>query len=486
MDRAALDNKRFDSLSKEELIALVVQLFERVAALEEQNKALMAQLAQNSRNSSQPPSSDGYQKAQPKSQRGKSGRPSGGQPGHPGRTLKQVAHPDHIEVLEVKVCTQCGFDLSTHGAAQEVEVRQVFDLPQLTAQVREYRARTKECPCCGTQVKAAFPPGVTQPVQYGARLQAAVTYCSQYQWLPYERLQALFHDLFQVDVSQGTVDNVLKRGYGKLEEFERRIKEQIIDSAVAHFDETGLRVIKSLNWLHVAATDTLTAYHIDAKRGEPAMHRMGILPRFAGTAVHDHWASYYRYDCQHALCNAHHLRELTFAEEEHQQHWAAQMRECLLEANAAVIAAKARGATRLAPARREYFSMRYSRILRQGRAELPQLPANHPRGKRGRIKQHKIKNLHDRLKNHKNDTLAFLYNFSVPFTNNQGEQDIRMTKVKQKISGCFRSMQGARVFARVRGCISTVKKQGHNVFEALTALFEDPMAFTRRLTEPIV
>jgi transposase len=461
------------SWSKEELIALILQLCARVSELE-------AQLANNSRNSSKPPSSDGYGKPQPKSRREKSGRRSGGQPGHVGSTLELVEQPDQTVVCRVGVC-ECGCDL-TGCAAVEVERRQVFELPVMKLHVTEYQAQIKTCPQCGQPVKAAFPAAVSQPVQYGPRAHAAMTYLSQYQLLPYERLQELLHDLFQMDVSQGTLDNVLKRGYEKLAGFEEQVKERIRNSGVVHFDETGMRVVKDLHWLHVASTPEFTAYHIDAQRGKPAMEAMGILPDFTGTAVHDSWTSYYAYECEHALCNTHHLRELIFAYEEHGQQWAARLKACLLEANEEVTAAKTRGATELPARRLQYFSGRYSRILREGREELPLLPARHA-GQRGRAKQHKVKNLHDRLRDHKTEVLAFLYDFSIPFTNNQGEQDVRMMKVKQKISGCFRSIDGARIFARIRGCLSTIKKQGHNALQAMTMLFEDHVDFTRKMTE---
>lgn len=446
--------------------------------MEAQMSELKARLAKNSRNSSKPPSSDGYGKPKPKSRREKSDRRSGGQPGHAGSTLQLAEHPDQTVVCQVEVCA-CGCDLRGR-AAVEVERRQVFELPEIKLHVTEYQAQIKECPQCGRQVKAAFPAAVSQPVQYGPRAQAAMIYLSQYQLLPYERLQELLHDLFQMDVSQGTLDNVLQRGYEKLAGFEEQVKERIRSSAVAHFDETGMRVVKDLGWLHVASTPELTAYHIDAQRGQPAMEAMGILPNFTGTAVHDSWASYYAYPCKHALCNAHHLRELIFAHEEHGQQWAARLKACLLEANEEVMAAKARGATALPARRLQSISARYSRILREGREELPQIPAKLA-GRRGRVKQHKVKNLHDRLSARKAEVLAFLYDFSIPFTNNQGEQDVRMMKVKQKISGCFRSLDGARIFARIRGCLSTVKKQGHNALQAMTVLFEDHAAFTRKI-----
>jgi len=466
-------SESLSSWSNEELIALILQLCARVSELE-------AQLAKNSRNSSKPPSSDGYGKPQPKSRREKSGRRSGGQPGHAGSTLKLVEQPDQTVVCGAGVCA-CGCDL-TGCAAVGVERHQVFELPVMKLHVTEYQAPIKVCPQCGGQVKAAFPTAVSQPVQYGPRAQAAMTYLSQYQLLPYERLQELLHDVFQMDVSQGTLDNVLKRGYEKLAGFEEQVKERIRDSRVAHFDETGMRVVKDLHWLHVASTPEFTAYHIDAQRGQPAMEAMGILPGFTGTAVHDSWTSYYAYECEHALCNAHHLRELIFAHEEHGQQWAARLKACLLEANEEITTAKTRGATQLPARRLQYFSDRYSRILREGREELPLLPAR-PAGQRGRAKQHKVKNLHDRLRDRKTEVLAFLYDFSIPFTNNQGEQDVRMMKVKQKISGCFRSFDGARIFARIRGCFSTVKKQGHNALQAMTMLFDDHVDFTRKMTE---
>lgn len=469
------------------LIPLLVQLLERCRALEAQNQAFTEQLAKNSRNSHKPPSSDGYQKPCPKSRRERTGRKSGGQPGHPGETLKQVQPADFIApLLQVKVCSECGVDLSAHQAKQ-IEKRQVFDLPPIRVRVTEYQGEVKDCPGCGAQLKAHFPARVTQPVQYGPHVQGLLTYCSQYQLLPSERLVEMCQDLFALQISEGTLHNVLNRGYEELEEFDERVKDRIAQSEVGNFDETGMRVgkSKSPHWLHVASTDKLTAYHIDSERGQAAMEAMGILPRFAGTAVHDHWASYYTYDCDHSLCNAHHLRELTFAEEQHQQRWAAELMVCLLQANEEVIAAKARGKTKLSAERLDYFSNRFSRILRQGRAELPVLAVPSGPKKRGRIKQHKVKNLHDRLREHKSEVLAFMYDFRVPFTNNQGEQDLRMAKVKQKISGCFRSFRGAQIFARFRGYISTAKKQGHNVFEALTAVFEDSAALWQRLTEPI-
>ena len=469
--------KTLSNTEKDELIILLskqVELLQaqcaRIAGLEKEIDELKDKQAKNSRNSSKPPSSDGYGKPKPKSQRKKSGRPSGGQPGHKGNTLKQIEHPDHIHNHAVSSCTCCDADLSNQRIIA-YEARQVFDLPEINAVVTEHRAQIKTCPHCATRVKATFPVNVTQRVQYGHRVQATAAYLSQYQLLPYQRLQELFSDLFQIKLSQGTLNNILNRGHQQLEPFENAVKSILKRSGVAHFDESGIRLKKKLNWLHVASTEQLTCYHIDPKRGQSAMEVMGILPAFQGYAVHDHWASYYTYDCQHVLCNAHHLRELTFAHEQHQQRWAAQLSQCLLDAKREVDAAKARDARSLGASRVTYFKRRYGRLLRAGRAEVPVLAVDKTK-KRGKTKQHKVKNLHDRLVNHKKEVLAFLVDFSLPFDNNLAERDVRMVKVKQKISGCFRSDQGAKTFCRVRGYISTVRKQGHNVYSALRDAFD--------------
>jgi transposase len=438
--------------------ALIEELLSRIERLE-------SQLAKTSRNSSRPPSSDGYRKPKPKSRRKQSTRVSGGQPGHKGTTLEAVEHADETEVLGVERCQRCGHSL-VKQAVSGYERRQVFDVPAPRLHVKEYQAEIKECGCCGASQRAAFPEAVSQAVQYGECVKAMVVYLSQYQLLPDRRLQELLRDLFGVAISQGTLHTILNQCAERLEPFERAVEEQLIASPVAHFDETGMRVANELHWLHVCSTEKLTCYHIDKKRGAVAMDSMGILGRFEGTAVHDHWKPYYRYDNEHALCNAHHLRELIHAHEQHGQRWAQQLIECLLNAKAEVDVAIGRGRCSLAKARLDYHQRRYSRLLRQGREELAQIES--PQGKRrGPRKQHPAKNLHDRLTRHKYEVLAFLYDFSIPFDNNQAERDLRMGKVKQKISGCFRSLNGAQAFARVRGYLSTARKNSLNIFDSL-------------------
>lgn len=438
--------------------ALIKELLARVEQLESQR-------SKNSRTSSKPPSSDGYQKPKPKSRRTKSQRSSGGQPGHKGSTLKRVAQPDEIETLPLRDCHRCGQSLVAQ-AVKGTECRQVFDVPPPRLHVKAYHAEIKACPGCGKTSRAPFPAAVTQPVQYGQHIKAMVVYLSQYQLLPYRRLQELLHDLFNVHLSQGTIHTILNQCFARLHSFDQAAKMQLMDSPVVHFDETGMRIDTALHWLHVASTQQLTYYHFDDKRGTAAMQSMGILPQFNGTAVHDHWQSYYRYDCQHALCNAHHLRELTHTHEQHGQQWAQRLITCLLDAKVEVDAAIDRGRPTLPSHRQAYYQRRYSRLLRQGRDELPQLtPPQHKR--RGRRKQHAAKNLHDRLVKHKYEVLAYVYDFSIPFDNNLAERDLRMGKVKQKISGCFRSTTGAQSFARVRGYVSTIKKNSLNVFDSL-------------------
>ena len=288
--------------------------------------------------------------------------------------------------------------------------------------------------------------------------------------VPLKRLQELFMDLYRIPLSQGTLDSILNRGHHLLSEFEQQTKQVIVSADLAHFDESGMRVNKQLHWLHVASTDQATSYTIHPKRGAPAMQAMGILEEFEGYAVHDHWASYHGFECFHVLCNAHHLRELTHAHEQHGQQWAAKLIDCLLDAKKEVDRARVSGKQALSTARIAYHEKRYSRILRQGRDELP-IIATPKIKKRGRVKQHKAKNLHDRLVFHKHETLAFVYDLAVPFDNNLAERDVRMAKVKQKISGCFRSEHGAHRICRFRGYLSTARKQGRNILDSLRDAF---------------
>lgn len=448
-------------------LAIIEELRQQLVELTAENQKLKDQIAKNSRNSSKPPSSDGYEKPQPKSLRRKRGRKSGGQKGHPGSTLKASEHPDHIIEHEITTCLNCGESLES-STSDDDEVRQVIDVEPIKPSVTEHRAKIRQCLACGFVNKATFPEGVTQPVQYGNQIRSWVIYFNHYQLLPYKRLQEMMKDVFGVALSQGTISNLQKHCHTQLGAFEQTIKAQLIQSDIVNFDETGMRINQQLHWMHVASTDGISLYHLDPKRGATGMNRMGILPEFTGRAIHDHLHAYYQYACDHGLCNAHHLRELIYVLEQYQQSWAGRLIDCLMDAKEEAEQYRLKGKQSLPGQRLTYYQQRYSRILRSGRKEIPVLPEpESSKPKRGRKKQHKAKNLHDRLKKHKPEVLAFVKDFQVPFDNNLAERDLRMNKAKQKISGCFRSLDGGQRFARIRSYISTVRKHSLNVVDAL-------------------
>ena len=444
-------------------------VFTLVNGLEERIRELEAGRNLSSRNSSKPPSSDGLCKPAPKSQRKRSGRRVGGQRGHPGTTLQPVENPDHVVLHPVEACPGCGRSLR-RTAAIDSERRQVIDLPPIRPEVTEHRAEIKASRC-GEISNGTFPEGVSSPVQYGPRIKATAVYLSVYQLLPFQRAGELFRDLFSLSLSPGTLARVNECCYERLASAEDAVRQQLMGSPVVHFDESGLYSQGKRHWLHVASTGRLTLYHADARRGVEAMEVMGVLPGFQGTAVHDHWKPYYRYrGCLHSLCNAHHLRELTYVHEQLGQRWAEEMKQCLRAMKKAADEAARRG-TALAPRRRRKLERGYDSILRKGlRANPP--PKPDPRRRRGRPKQSKPKNLLDRLKEYKRDVLRFLNDAAVPFDNNTGERDIRMAKLKQKISGTFRGPRGAKIFARTRGYISTARKNGVNPLDAIRDALE--------------
>lgn len=436
--------------------------------LKERVRILEERLAQNSQNSSKPPSSDGLSRI-PHSSRVPSGRKSGGQEGHPGSTLQAVSDPDHINRHSVNTCQKCRTSLISIKP-DGIEKRQVFDIPPVKLAVTEHQAETKCCPFCGHINKAEFPEGVGAPVQYGSGVKAVVTYLKGYQLLPMERTTELLRDIFSLDLSEGTLDNILNDASERLAPIEEQIKEQLREAAEAHFDETGVSVTGQRHWLHVAGTDRLTHYAVHPKRGTEAIDAIGILPAFRGRAIHDCWTPYFGYDdCEHGLCNAHLLRELVFLHEEQQQDWAKNAIDCLLDIKKAV---EATSTTRdcLPRQQRREFEERYQCVLDEGLATNPVAPVTPNR--RGRRKQSKARNLLERLDEHRQEILAFMYDFGVPFDNNLAERDIRMAKVQQKISGTFRSETGATAFCRIRSYISTVRKNSLDVLMAIEHVFD--------------
>jgi len=468
---------------KETVVRVLLTMDARIHSLEQQVQGLITrldlsdkrvrhleeQLAKNSRNSSKPPSTDGFKKPSPKSLRKKGQRKSGGQPGHTGHTLKRVERPDHTEVHQVDVCECCRRSLADQEP-QSVEKRQVHDLPPRRLIVTEHQAEIKKC-SCGHLNKAAFPKGVNAPTQYGEGVKAAAVYVKNYQYLPYERACELLDDLLGCPLSEGTLANIISQCDDLAETPVAQIKEMIEQASVAHFDETGSRVEGKLWWLHSASTENATYYDIHRKRGSEAIDAIGILPDFIGRAIHDFWKPYFGYSCLHGLCNAHHLRELIFVHEQHQQDWADHMIDCLLDIKDAVDQAR-QTVDHLDEKQIRNFETRYQQILDEGYARnpLPPLPAKAKR-KRGRRKKSKPRNLLERLDEHRTEALAFMYDFNVPFDNNQAERDIRMMKVQQKISGMFRTEDGAKAFCRIRSYISTARKNTVGAMDALTRLF---------------
>lgn len=459
----------------EAVVTLVMHLysiFERqqvqIEQLTTRVKELEDRLAQNSRNSSQPPSSDAPIR-RTKSMRTRSGKKPGGQKGHPGKTLKAHPNPNHIQHHSPQSCHDCGQSLETVGGIENAESRQVFDLPPLNLEVIEHRTVSKVYPCCGKLNSGEFPSDVTPGVQYGHNLKSLVVYLVNYQLLPWQRTCELISDLVGQPIAEGTLASVLAECSMNLEQTEREIMEAIKQAKIGHFDESGFYVAGRRQWVHVASTELLTHYGTHPKRGAEAINEIGILPAFGGRAMHDHFRPYFNYPCDHGLCNAHHLRELTFIHEQKNQAWAGDMKRLLIEIKQAVDKAAATGAKALPLPEQRKFKRAYNHHIARG-VRLPENQQQPRKGKRGPIKQSKAKNLLDRLSQHKHETLAFMTDFDIPFDNNQAERDIRMLKVQQKISGCFRTEQGAKAFCRIRGYISTIKKQGRNVLLAITSV----------------
>jgi transposase len=446
---------------------IITQLTEKIVQLEARITELEARLNRNSRNSSQPPSTDGYRR--PQSPRKKGEKPPGGQRGHKGQTLEMVENPDKIEVHSVMACKGCGASLEDEKPVK-VERRQVHDA-EFKIIVTEHRAEHKQCPQCGRVNRAEFPSDVQFPVQYGRNLKALMVYLCIYQLVPYDRVRETFSDIFGRSLSTGTLVNAVQDCHQNLAGVEEQIQELLTGAEVLHVDETGMRVTGIRQWLHVASTDVLTWYGHHRKRGNRATDDMQILPRFKGTMVHDFWASYFRYPSCHAFCNAHLLRELKGISENYQQSWSEELHALILEIKGEVDSVPEHSCS-LSPHKIADFEDRYFRIIKNGLNEIPITANSDFPKKRGPKKQSKAKNLIDRCLLFQREILSFMHNFSIPFSNNQAERDIRMVKLQQKISGTFRSEDGAAAFCRIRGYLSTVKKNDRPVLVSLVGAFQ--------------
>lgn len=413
----------------------------------------------DSRNSSKPPSSDPNREKTP---RKKGDKKPGGQKGHTGKTLEKVDNPDKVEVLKVDQ------NKLPQGQYTEVgyEARQVFNI-EISRVVTEYQAQILADEN-GNRFTAEFPAGVKQSVQYGTTVKAHSVYMSQFQLIPYDRMTDYFADQLGIPVSAGSIFNFNRKAYDLLEQFEELVKQKLTESNLAHADETGVNINGNRRWLHCCSNDLWTFLYSHEKRGTEAMDEIGILPNFKGVLCHDHWKPYYRYNCIHSLCNAHHARELTRAWEQDNQEWAKEMEALLETINRKTLDA---GGI-LSKYMQQKFRQQYRDIIDAGEKECPPPDESRKKGQKGRIKRSKSRNLLERLRDFEDDVLRFMTIVDVPFTNNLGERDIRMTKVQQKISGCFRSIEGAKIFCRLRSYLSTCRKHNISSSDALELLFD--------------
>jgi transposase len=433
------------------------QAIEAIEYLQERVKALEGQQAKDSHNSNLPPSSDRFVRP-PKSLRQKSGKKPGGQPGHRGHHLRQVETADEVLLHPVERCESCQHDLREHPA-EIPERRQVMDLPVKRLWVTEHRVEEKQCPLCFHLTRAPFPAAVSAPAQYGTSIQSVAIYLVEGQCVPYARASQLLRELLGVQLSAGSIARFVTTCHQQLPEVETELKAALVKARVLNQDETGLRVGKAGWWVHVCATERLTHYAAHPSRGRKALDAIGIAPQFRGTSVHDGLKSYQGYPFTQALCNVHHLRELTFVEEVLKQAWARKMKDLLLDMKAEVERAKAAGQQELDVLVLARFLRHYEEILSQGYRANPTAPPPEKRT-RGRPKQSPARNLLDRLSQGKWAVLRFLHDFAVPFDNNLAERDLRMLKVQQKVSGCLRTEEGVAMFCRIRSYLSTLRKQG--------------------------
>jgi len=437
----------FATKSLMELLLLVISL-------------LVERLNLDSRNSSKPPSQDPNRK---KKSKDKKANNQGGQKGHAGKTLEKVSNPDETIEHLVKECGGCHNDLQLQQA-KSYELRQAFEVI-IKRHVVEHKAEVKECAKCGTTTTGEFPEGVTKAVQYGNSVKILSVYMSQSQLIPYKRVEEFFSAQLDMPLSSGTIYKFNQEAFERLLGFEVNAKKGLLESPLNHTDETGLNIGGKRSWLHSISNETWTYFYPHNSRGKDAIEEMGVLPFYSGILCHDYYRAYYEYGSSHALCNSHHLRELERSAEQDNQNWSKLMKALLCEINEKVNTAGGK----LEESEQKKYQRRYRTILSNGKKECPLNPKIP--GKRGKTAQSKSRNLLDRLERHQEDALRFMKVTIVPFTNNLAERDIRMTKVHQKISGCFRSLLGAKMFCRIRSYLSTARKNSMTSIQALTLLF---------------
>jgi transposase len=444
-----------------------LELFQQIMKMEQRIRELESMNKKDSSNSHKPPSSDGLKK-KIQNNREKSDRKQGAQEGHEGKTLQMVANPDKTVFHKVAGHCTCGKDLKRIKAIH-VQRRQEIDLVEKLTEIIEHQIEVKQCSCGKIHTGEE---GRLIPIQYGERLKSMMVYLNQYGFMPYDRLQEYFNDCFGLTISDGVLVGANKRCSENLEVPDNEIKEQVKASPVMNNDETGLRCEKKTQWVHTSSTEEYTYYSLHEKRGREAIDDIGILPGYTGTSVHDRYSSYNDYDCNHALCNAHLLRDLKSIVEDDNKQWAKRMISFLIKAKEM----KEAGEIRKKPLK--YLLHEYDLIVKYGMRKEPPLIIPLKR-KRGRLKKPKSLLLLEDFQKKKEQVLKFILNPIVPFDNNLAERDLRMIKLKQKISGCFRTKIGAQMFCRIRSYISTVRKQGYSILEALQlAMAGNPIRFS--------
>ena len=452
----------------------------QIKSLTIENKELKRRLNMNSDNSSKPSSTDGYKKGDKnknRSLKGKSDKKRWGQKWHKWATLLPFKKPDTIEVLEVATCSGCGWSL-TDTPMVNIQKRQVLDIPEPTYFVHEYQWWEKQCPCCQTITKSQFPYGVVGDIQIGPNIKTHSCYIYNHGIVSYQRIAEYFQEIYQFSISQTSLMKFNKEGYVALDPVSQCISNAIKKDSIQHNDETGTRIAGSTKWIHVASTKLLTAYKAHRKRWWEAIADMWTLVGFLWKVVHDHWMPYFSYEeCMHILCNAHHLRELiaVIQNENTTTTWAQPMIDCILWAKKLKDEAISRGEDHLEEKILQEIHTEYQRVIVIGVWEYPEV-LRQP-GTRGKIKKPKGQNLLERLRKHEAGTLEFVHDFNVPFDNNLAERDLRMIKVRTKVSGCFRSFEWAEWFCRIRGYISTMRKQWLPIYPAMKSMFEGQVIF---------
>jgi transposase len=460
------DVERLSGLLRER-DAEITELRATVSALTTRIAELEARLGRNSKNSSMPPSAEGFAKPPVTLNRAARRRRPGKQPGDQGHRLEPVEHPDHVVIHTPHRCSSCDTRL-VFGELVRQEVRQVFDLPEVRAVVTEHRAQTWRCGC-GAQTTATFPPEAIGPTCYGPGVRALLTYLVVAQHLPIERATQVFQECCGIGVSSGFATSLIAEASTSLDGFVEATRHALRESPTLHLDETGARVAGRLGWVHSASSATLTSYLFHRRRGRVAIDEFDVLPGYSGVCVHDGWTPYRAYEnVTHGLCNAHHLRELRAVVEDGQP-WAEELTSLLVGTLDRVKTAKAAGHGALSARMLNQLTARYDELIVAGHLANPPPIRT---GKRGRPSRTKTANLVDRLDRFRDDVLRFATDFSVPFDNNQAERDLRMVKLQQKISGCYRTEAGATNYLTIRSYVSTARKQGINVLEALRDLFE--------------